>query len=217
MFTVQKALEGIIVDLGNQVSAPVAKLTEHLFCHVAVAIEIGIAQTSQNLVLTIERHPTPVALYAREVALIEFLPRIVDGLTANEAVETFLVVVILILTVFHDFQHIVHALLELRSNGLIMAGRIGQCQSREIVTANMSTEVEAIAAPVLEVGVLGEPLVVRTGLVLRVGQTGLTYIGREQTVNVVLEQHLDVEIHGRLHRAIQEGDLFQVEMLGIEF
>ena len=99
-----------------------------------------------------------------------------------------------------------------------MTGCIGQCQCRQIVTANMTTEVEAsIATPVLEVGVLGEPLVVGAAGILCVGQSGLTDIGCEQTIDIILQQHLDIQIHGCLHRSVEECYFFQVKMLGIEF
>ena len=128
VLAVEEALESLVIDLGNEVSAPVGQLAEHLLGLLAVAIEIGIAQSCQNLMFAIEGHPSPVFLNAREVAGIEFLPRVVDGLSANESVETFSILVVSILTVFHYLQHVVQALFHLGTLALVVTGGIGQCQ-----------------------------------------------------------------------------------------
>ena len=80
----------------------------------------------------------------------------------------------------------------------------------------MTAQVEAgIATPVGEVGMLRQPLIVRR---LHIGgfcQTGLPHIGGEQAVDIVLHEHVDVLLHGRQERRFEEGDLRQLEMLGI--
>ena len=60
VFAVEEAFEGLVINLGNKVGAPVGQLAEHLLGFLAAGIEIGIAKTGQNLVLAIEGHPAPV-------------------------------------------------------------------------------------------------------------------------------------------------------------
>ncbi len=132
MFAVEESLEVAFRNLAHHVDAPVGQLAEHLLGLFAVAIEIGIAQAGQNLMLTIERHPSPVVADGGEVALIEFLPRLVDGLAANEAIEAFRIVVVGILTVFHDVEHIVQTLFQTGLRICIMTGGIGQRQGRNL-------------------------------------------------------------------------------------
>ena len=74
MLTVEETLEVAVAYLGYQIDAPVGHLMKQFLGHVAVAVEVGITQAGQNLVLHIEGHPAPVALDAGEVALVEFLP-----------------------------------------------------------------------------------------------------------------------------------------------
>ena len=107
MLTVEEGLEIGIGHLRHQVDAPVGQLAEQLLGHGALAIEIGIAQACQDLVLAIEGHPAPVAANAREVAPVELLPGFVDGLSANEAIEALGITIVGILTVLHDTEHIV--------------------------------------------------------------------------------------------------------------
>ena len=126
MFAVQEPLEVAVRHLGHKVDAPVGQLAEQLLGHVAAGVDVGIAQTGQYLVLAVEWHPAPVALDLRQISLVERFPRVVDGLSADEAVETLGVLVVLVLTVFHDTQHVVQTLLQTGALGLVMAG--GVCQ-----------------------------------------------------------------------------------------
>ena len=193
VFAVEESLEVAFRNLAHHVDAPVGQLAEHLLGLFAVAIDIGVAQACQNLMLAIERHPSPVVADGGEVAAIELLPRLVDGLAANEAIEAFRIVVVGILTVFHDVEHIVQTLFQTGLRICIMTGGIGQRQGRYIVASHMSAEVEAgIAAPVPEVGVLLLPAVVGTAGIACGRESCLTYEWCEQAVCVVLHQHLNV-------------------------
>ena len=217
VFAVQKVLEGSIGRAGNDIRAPVGQFAEEFLGLVAAAVEVGVAQSGQYLVLDIERHPTPVAANLREVALIERFPRVVDRLSANETIETGSVSVVGILAILHHGQHVIHALLEFTALGLVVTGGIGQGQRREIVTAHVAAKVEARTSPVREIGVLGKPLVVGRRCVGSIGKAGLAHEGREQAVDVVLQQGLDVQVHCLLHRPVEKGDVVQVEVLGIKF
>ena len=82
--------------------------------------------------------------------------------------------------------------------------------------AHMSLKVETVVTPVGERGMLGDPLVVGTLLVGGVAQTSLTHIGCEEAVCVILEQCLEIEVHGGLHRSVKQGDLIEVEVFGVK-
>ena len=96
-----------------------------------------------------------------------------------------------------------------------MTGCISQGERREIVSANMSAEVEIRTAPVAEVRVLRKPLIVLTILVGSLSKSSLAHIGRQQTVNIILHQQLDVFVHSGLHRTIKECHLLQIEVFRI--
>ena len=151
------------------------------------------------------------------VALVEGGPVAVDGLSADEAIQSLRVLVELVLTVLHHAHHIVHALLQLCFHVGIVAGSIGQCQCRQVVTAHVSAQVEVRIAPVDEVGVFRQPLIIRTVAVFGRGQSCLSHVGRQQSVCVIFEQRLKVQLHSRFHRAVEQRHLFQVKMFGIEF
>ena len=81
----------------------------------------------------------------------------------------------------------------------------------------MATEVEAgIAAPVLEVGMALLPLVVGALGVGGSREACLAYEGRQQSVGVILQQHVDVLVLRRPERAVGQGHLMQREVLGVE-
>ena len=48
----------LVGDVAHHVHAPVRESAEEFFCQWAARVEIGIAQTSQHLVLTVEGHPS---------------------------------------------------------------------------------------------------------------------------------------------------------------
>ena len=213
---VEHALHVGVAQLRHYVDAPVGELAEQLAGHLALAVDVGIAQSGQNLVLHVEGHPSAVALVGLYVTLVEGRPVRVDGLSADESVESLGVLVELVLTVLHHLQHVVHALLQTGLQVGVVTGGIGQGQGRQIVAADVAAEVEAGVAPVGEVRVARGPLVVRRLLVRRLGQSGLAHVGRQQAVDVVFHEHLDVLVHGCLHRTVEQCHLLQVEVFGIE-
>ena len=217
VLTAEEALEGALRHLRHEIDAPVGHLVEQFLGHVAMGVDVGIAQTGQHLVLTVERHPAPVALNLRQVALVEGLPRVVDGLAADEAVEALGVLVVLVLAVLQHLEHIVQALFQLGALRLVVRGGVGHGQCRHIVAADVAAQVEArVAAPVGEVGVLRQPVIVLAGLVGGRCQSGLAHEGCQQAVDVVLHQQFDVFVQGGLHRTVEQGDLLQVEVLRVE-
>ena len=48
-------------------------------------------------------------------------------------------------------------------------------------------------------------------------QTSLPNKGSKQSIDIILQQQIHIEIHRRLERSIQQCHLLQVEMLGIDF
>ena len=162
--------------------------------------------------LHIEGHIAACAVELGGAAAVHIRPKCVVGIAADVALEALRVAVELVLTILHDGEHVVHALLELRLRGGIVAGGISQREGREIVSAHVSVEPEVAAAPVLEVGVFCCPV----GIIPRV-ESGLTHEGREQTVHVVGEQHVKVAVHGLTQRPIRERHLRELEVLGVEF
>ena len=216
MLGVKQGVHVAVADLRHDVHTPVGHLAEQLLGHVIVAVEVGIAQTGQYFVLHVEGHPATMTLVGLYVALIEGRPVAVDRLTADEAVEALRILVVLILTVLQHADHVVHALLQLRFHAGIVAGSVGQGQGREVMAAHMTAQVKRRVAPVREVRMLRQPLVVAAARVRGRCQTRLTYIRRQQSVNVILQQHLDILVHGRLHRAVKQCHLFQIEMFGIK-
>ena len=204
-------------EFGYHVHAPVGKLAKHLFGCLVLAIDPCIAQAGEYLVLTIEGHPTALALKLAERSAVECCPHIVDGLSANETIESLGVGIVSILTVFHHTHHIVHALLHLRLHGSIVVGCVCQGKCRKIVTTHMTVEIEAVVAPVHKRGVqLGVVVILVTGIGGG-GESGLAHIGREQAVHIVLQEHLVVQEHRPLQGRVEQGNLAQFEMTGIEF
>ena len=53
--------------------------------------------------------------------------------------------------------------------------------------------------------------------ILARGEPCLAHKGGEQAVGVVAEEQLVVDLHGGLQWAVEECDLFEVEMFGIDF
>ena len=112
VLAVEKVLEIRIRNLSNEVDAPVAEFAKHLTGLMAAAVDVGVAQSGQDLMLAVEGHPAPVAANLGEVAAVEGAPRVIDGLSADETIESLGVVVVLVLTVLHHLKHIVHAFLQ---------------------------------------------------------------------------------------------------------
>ena len=165
MFAVEEALQVAVAHLRDEVHRPVGHLPEHLLGLLALAVEVGVAQTSQHLMLTVERHPAPVAANLREVAASHRTPRVVDGLATQEAVHALLVVVVGFLAIVEHVEHILHTLLQLLAHAAFVGGGIGQRECRHIVTAHVAIQVEAcIATPVLEDGVCLQPTGIAAGV-----------------------------------------------------
>ena len=183
MLTVEEVLKIIVTDLCDEVHTPVCQFSEQLLRRFILTIEVGVTKSCQHLVLTIERHPSPVSSNLREVSSPQCLPRLVDGLTADESVESRLVVVIPVLAVFQDGNHVFEPFLHLFLHCCIVIGSVCQSQGREVMAAHMTAEVETAAAPVLEVRVSGEPSVI-----LACGESSLTDERCEQSVNIILQQ-----------------------------
>ena len=145
------------------------------------------------------------------VALIEFSPHLVDRLPAEKAFHTRLVVLVDVLTVFQNAEHIVESGLEQGACLMVLAGSVGHGEGREIVPAYVSGEVKAVAAPVFEVGMKLQPIGITSG-----GEPGLSDERREQPVGIVVEEYPDVEIHGLFHGTVEQRDLAKIEMMGID-
>ena len=128
MLTVEEVLKVIVADLCDEVHTPVCQFSEQLLCRFILAIEVGVTKPCQHLVLTIERHPSPVSSNLREVSSPQCLPRLIDGLTADESVESRLVVVIPVLTVFQDGNHVFEPFLHLFLHCCIVIGSVSQRQ-----------------------------------------------------------------------------------------
>ena len=224
MLRPQYALQGIVAESAHHEDAPVAYLAEHLPGHrgtlargVILCVEGDVAQSRQNLVLAVERHrfrSLPESIY---IALIEFSPVVVHGLSAHEAVHARLVLVIDILAVLHHPHDVVDAFQQPGPRGFVVAGRIGQCESRHVVSSHVSAQVEVRASPVGMVGVLLLPLVIGTLWIGGLAQSSLPHVGCEQAVHVITHEVFDVAVLCRLQGTVQQVDFFKVEMLGIEF
>jgi len=211
MLGVEHVLHGAVGELAHHVHAPVGQFAKQFFGHPAAGIEIGVSQAGQHLVLTVERHPPAHFVELGEVAGIQTRPRAVDGLAPDEAVETVRIVVIGILTILQNTEHIVETLLEAGLGAGIMARGVCQGEGREIMTSDMPGEVETAATPVLKVGMLRQPAGIDPAT-----EAGLTDKRGEQTVDIILHEMPDVEIHRRLERTVQERYLTEIEMMGIE-
>ena len=74
MLATQESLQVGVAHLGNHVHTPVCQLTEQFLCCFVLTIYICIAQTGKNLMLTIERNPSPVSSDCLGAAFIELLP-----------------------------------------------------------------------------------------------------------------------------------------------
>ena len=208
---VEHALHGVGVVFGHEIYGPVAHLEEHREGLVALTIYICVAQAGHHLVLHIEGHIAAGAVEFGGAAAVHIRPKCVVGIAADVALEALCVGVEFVLTILHDGEHVVHALLELRLRGGIVAGGISLREGREIVSAHMTVETEVAAAPVLEVGVERRPV----GILSRV-ESGLTHEGCEQTVHVVGEQHVEVAAHSLAQRSFRERHLREFEVLGVE-
>ena len=216
MFRAQHLLHLLVADVAHQVHAPVGEPAEELLAHLAVGIEEGIPQTRQHLMLTIEGHPAARTAELRDVAGIEARPDVVQGLSADESLQTLRVVLVGILTVLHDGEAVVQLLLHLRLRAGIVRGGIGQGEGADVVSAHVSAQVEArIASPVREVGMLLLPSVILRRTVLR--QSCLTDEGSHQPVGIVFQQQSVVRFHHGLHRTLEQRHLLEVEMLRIDF
>ena len=188
-------------EIADEVDTPVAYLEEALAPLLAAAIEPSVAETGHHLVDDVEGYVTAVLVVLREIATVETCPHTVVGESAYVAVKSFRVVIEYGLALRHLFQRIVHALLQPGTHILILGGSVGQGKGREVVPAYMSVEAETARAPVGEVGVLGLPS----------ADACLAEVGREQAVNVVLEECLVVEVEGSLEHAVGEGYLLEIE------
>ena len=158
----------------DQRHGPVCHLAIHLFGCLVACVEISITQSCHHLMLAVEGHPSANGIESLGVALIEFPPHLVDRLSAEKAFHTSLVVLVYILAVFQNTEHIVESRLEQSASLLVLAGGIGHGEGREIVPAHVSGEVKAVAAPVLEVRMEQQPI----GIPAR-GESGLSDEWRE--------------------------------------
>ena len=137
-----------ITELCHDIHTPVGKFAEHLLSQFAASIKIGIAQTSQYLMLTIEWHPAsfiPEIVYS---AIEEGAPYACDRLTANKTIESLGVVIVCLLAVVHYLKHIFHALFHSFFHGFIGCSGISQRQCRQVMTAHMTVKIKAIITPV---------------------------------------------------------------------
>ena len=186
MFRAEHLLHLFVGDVTHHIDAPVGKSAEEFFCQWAASVEIGIAQTSQHLVLTIEWHPATRAAELCDVASIESCPDMIEGLSADETFQAFRVVFVGILTVLHDVEAIVQFFFHAGFHVGIISGCVCQSKCTHIVTAHMTAEVETcITAPVGEVGVLLFPSVILGRGVL--AESCLTDEWCHQAVGIILQ------------------------------
>ena len=204
----------------HHVHTPVTQFLVHLLRQFAVGIEVGISQTCQHLVLTIERYPTTILLIRADVVGIHGRPYLGDRLTSDEALHTSRVTFVGILTVLHDLQAVVKFVLQLRSQRLlsliVTQGCIRESQRCEVVTTHMSFERPAGVAPVTEGRMFRSPVVVLVFRVSSFCQTRLTHKWRHQTVCVVLQQGSRVSNQCRTEWSVRQHHLLQVKMLWIK-
>ena len=206
MLGVEHVLHLGIGEVADEVDTPVAYLEEALAPLLTTGIEPGVAETGKHFMNNVERYVAAVLVELREVATVEACPHTVVGEAANVAVESIGVVIEYGLALRHLLQGVVHALLQPGTHILILGGSVGQGECREIVAAHMSVETEVARAPVGEVGMLFLPTL----------DTSLAEVGGEQTVNIVLQQQVVVEVEGRLEHAVGEGYFLQVEQVRVE-
>ena len=211
LLRVEDALHLFGAEPADKCYGPVGHLAVHLLGRLVAGVEIGIAQSGHHLMLAVEGHPSANGIKSLGVALIEFPPHLVDGLPAEKAFHARLVVLVHVLAVFQNTEHVIEPRLQQGTARIVFAGGVGHGEGREIVAAHVSGEVKAVAAPVLEVGMKHQPIGVASG-----GEPGLTDEWREQTVCIVVEEHLNVEVHGALHGTVEQRDLAEVEMMGVE-
>ena len=138
--------------------------------------------------LTVERHPAAVIVKPGGVACKELFPVAVNGLSANVTIQTGSVVIEGFLAVVQYINHVIEPCFQLLPGGFVMAGRIGKGDGRQVVTAYVPFEVEAVVTPVGEFGMLLLPLVVAAVLVGAAAQPGLADKRSQQPVNIVFQQ-----------------------------
>ena len=193
MLVTEHPLHLFVAEVGRQVDDPVAEVHEEFLSLLILAIPPGIAQAGIHLVQVVERGPR--AEVRAEVALLERRPdALAVGHTAHVATSPLRVVLpIGIGTRLQLADHILHA-----TEALRVAHRRVHGQRRQVVTAHMAVES-------LPIGI---------GLGFRL-EPGLLAIGREQTVAVILQQRLDVQVARLLQRTVKQGDITQTELIVI--
>ena len=183
-----------VAEVGRQVDGPVAEAQEECLGLFVATVEPRIAQACVHLMKIIER--CPGAEIHPEVALLEGTP---DALAIGHATHVALAPLRVVLrigigTALQLTDHILHPL----TTRLAACGGI-EGHRRQIVTSHVSVQT-------VPVGI---------GFGLR-RQSGLFVIGCQQTVAVVLQQRLDIQVARLLQRTVRQDHIAEGELVGIQ-
>ena len=194
MLRIEHTLHLLIREACREVDGPVAEAKEELLGLFVATIHPGIAQACVHLMNIIKRYPRTII--GPEVTFLEVTPHTVAARhTAYIALAPRRVVLgVGIGTSLQLADEIVHTLATL----LAACGRIDG-HRRQIVAAYMSVET----------------VPVRIGLALG-GESGFLQIRCQQTVAIVLKEHLDVQVAGLLQGTVKQGDIAKWKLVGIE-
>ena len=195
----EDSLHLLVAEAGYEAHAPVAEAQEHAARGVVVAVEPRVAQAGEGLVHVVERHPRrPVELH---VATRKGCPQLARAGHAAEVAVHYGVgrCVPRVLAVLQSRHKAVHALFQLCLQRRVGTRAPGYGEGGEVVAAHMAVE----ALPVVEGGAAR-------------GQAGLFFVGLQQASGVVAEEHAVVEHHGVAEGAVGDGDVVEVEHLGVK-
>ena len=124
MFPAQHNLHVVFRKMGYNLNAPVAYPLEAVFGCLAAGIYPSVSQSGEYLVLAIEGYPSSVFLVFRQVVGIESCPYLIDGLSADKALQSLCVLFESVLAVFQDTETVVQLFFEFVSGGLFLRGSV---------------------------------------------------------------------------------------------
>ena len=210
---VQNVLHGGSGIFRNKINGPVAYLYEHWLCHccrLVITIQVCIAKSCHHLVLNVKRYIASGVVELCGITCKHVCPQRIVGIAADISIQAGSVRVKLVLTVFHYFEHIVHALFQQGLCVCLVACSVCQCQGREIMASHVAVETEGARSPVIKVWVQGRPVGVIAGI-----EAGLPHKRSEEPVNIVGKEGLEIQVLSLFQRTVCHCYLAEVEMLRV--
>ena len=198
VFGIEHGLHLGVGQSGSDRQSPVTVIKKHLQSGAVACIQPGITQAGKHFVHIIPGHPGLVV--GTEISICKADPKVFAAGNSSQVMLHFRTQLNrCLLTAFQADKHAVHSGFEPPLGQWVVSSGIMNGQSRKVMSSHVPVQAGPIAKSLSSVV-----------------QAGLFVIGLQQTSHIVFQQVLNIQIHRPLKRAVQQTNILQGKLIGIQ-